>query len=86
MPIATSVIIVYMMTQRPKWFETIKTKAAKMTGDFSVKLGLCFEMAKLFVEDKFNIQNEEELQKTRKFMLIKIVILLNFYYESFFFI
>ncbi len=74
LPIATSVIIVYMMTQRPKWFETIKTKAAKMTGDFSVKLGLCFEMAKLFVEDKFNIQNEEELQKTRKFMLLAAIV------------
>lgn len=76
LPIATSVIIVYVMTQKPKWFEVVKDKANKLGGNLSTKASVYLEMVKLFVADKLNIDlnNEEDAQKFKKFALLGAIV------------
>ena len=76
LPIATSVIIVYVMTQKPKWFEVVKDKANKVCGSLSTKASVYLEMAKLFIADKLNIDlnNEEDAQKFKKFALLGVIV------------
>ena len=72
LPVAVSVIIVYVMTQKPAWFEDIKTKVSKLGGKFSCRTKVYMEMAKLFVADKLKIdlENEEEVQKMKIFAIL----------------
>lgn len=76
LPIATSVIIVYVMTQKPKWFEVVKDKASKLGGNLSTRASVYLEMAKLFIADKLNIDlnNEEDAQKFKKFALLGVIV------------
>ena len=76
LPIATSVIIVYVMTQKPKWFEVVKDKASKLGGNLSTRASVYLEMAKLFIADKLNIDlnNEEDAQKFKKFALLGAIV------------
>lgn len=76
LPIATSVIIVYVMTQKPKWFEVVKEKANKISGNLSTRASVYLDMAKLFVADKLNIDlnNEEDAQKFKKFTLLGTIV------------
>ena len=76
LPIATSVIIVYVMTQKPKWFEVVKDKASKLGGNLSTRASVYLEMAKLFVADKLHIDlnNEEDAQKFKKFALLGAIV------------
>ena len=76
LPIATSVIIVYVMTQKPKWFEVVKDKANKLGGNLSTKASVYLEMVKLFAADKLNIDlnNEEDAQKFKKFALLGAIV------------
>lgn len=76
LPIATSVIIVYVMTQKPKWFEVVKDKASKLSGNLSTRASVYLDMAKLFVADKLHIDlnNEEDAQKFKKFALLGAIV------------
>ena len=76
LPIATSVIIVYVMTQKPKWFEVVKDKASKLGGNLSTRASVYLDMAKLFVADKLHIDlnNEEDAQKFKKFALLGAIV------------
>ena len=76
LPIATSVIIVYVMTQKPKWFEVVKDKASKLGGNLSTRASVYLEMAKLFIADKLHIDlnNEEDAQKFKKFALLGAIV------------
>lgn len=76
LPLATSVIIVYVMTQKPKWFECVKDKANKICGDLSIRATVYLDMAKLFIADKLHIDlnNEEEAQKFKKFVFLAAVV------------
>lgn len=72
LPVAVSVLIVYVMTEKPVWFEKVSTQIGKVTGSFSVY----FEMIKYFIMDKLNINvnNEEEAQKAKKVMLLAAIV------------
>lgn len=72
LPVAVSVIIVYVMTQKPAWFEYVKLKAERLGGNFSTRARVYFDLAKLFVADKFKIDlnNEEDCQKAKKFLFL----------------
>ncbi len=76
LPLATSVIIVYVMTQKLKWFECVKDKANKICGDLSIRATVYLDMAKLFIADKLHIDlnNEEEAQKFKKFVFLAAVV------------
>ena len=76
LPIATSVIIVYVMTQKPKCFEIVKEKASKLGGNLSTRASVYLEMAKLFIADKLNIDlnNEKDAQKFKKFALLGVIV------------
>lgn len=76
LPIATSVIIVYVMTQKPKWFEVVKDKADKVCGNLSTRPSVYLEIAKLFIADKLNIDlnNKEDAQKFKNFALLGVII------------
>ena len=76
LPISISVVIVYVMTQKPKCFEIVKEKASKLGGNLSTRASVYLEMAKLFIADKLNIDlnNEEDAQKFKKFALLGVIV------------
>ncbi len=76
LPVAVSVIIVYIMTQKPAWFETVKGKASNLAGDISAKTEVYSDIIKLFLADKLHIdlEDEEEVQKAKKFAFLAVVI------------
>ncbi len=76
LPVAVSVIIVYIMTQKPAWFETVKEKAGDLAGDVSSKAEVYSEIVKLFLADKLHIdfEDEEEMQKAKKFALLAAIV------------
>lgn len=76
LPVAVSVIIVYVMTQKPEWFEKLKNKAEKISNGFLCRTGVYMDMAKLFVADKLNVDldNEEEKNKFKKFALLATIV------------
>ncbi len=76
LPVAVSVIIVYIMTQKPAWFETVKEKAGDLAGDLSSKAEVYSEIVKLFLADKLhiNLDDEEEKQKAKKFAFLAVII------------
>lgn len=76
LPVAVSVIIVYIMTQKPAWFETVKEKAGNLAGDLSSKTEVYSEIVKLFLADKLHIDLEdaEEVQKAKKFAFLAVII------------
>ena len=72
MPVATSILVVYVLTQKPQWFEKVKEKAEKITDSASVY----WEMAKLFVSSKLNIDldDEDQAKKFRTFAVLAGVV------------
>lgn len=76
MPVATSVLVVYVLTQKPEWYEKAKDKIVAITGDASAKVGVYTEMAKLFVASKLNIDLDDEAQakKFKTFALLAAII------------
>lgn len=76
LPIATSVIIVYVMTQKPKWFEIVKEKANKLSGNLSARASVYLNMAKLFITDTLhiNLDTEEDAQKFKKFAVLGAIV------------
>lgn len=76
LPVAVSVVIVYVMTQKPAWFESIKNKASRIIGDLSCRTSVYLDMAKLFVANKLNVNldNPEEAEKFKKFALLATIV------------
>ena len=76
LPVAVSVIIVYVMTQKPAWFEAVKEKASALTGNFSGKMNVYLDMAKLFIADKFklDLENDEEVKKMKSFFFLAAIV------------
>ena len=76
LPVAVSVVIVYVMTQKPAWFESIKNKASRIIGDLSCRTSVYMDMAKLFVASKLNVDldNPEEAEKFKKFALLAAIV------------
>lgn len=76
MPIAASVLVVYVLTQKPQWYEKVKDKVVAITGDASAKAGVYTEMAKLFIASKLNIDLDDEAQakKFKTFALLAAII------------
>lgn len=72
MPVAASVLVVYVLTQKPQWYEKVKDKVVAITGDASAKAGVYIEMAKLFIASKLNIDLDDEAQ-AKKFKIFALL-------------
>lgn len=77
LPIAISVIIIFAMTNpmRLEWVKKTNAKLQATTENWGIRLNLLFEMAKLFVEDKFNVNlsSEEDKKKFAMFALVAAI-------------
>ena len=77
LPIAISVIIIFAMTNpmRLEWVKKTNAKLQVTTENWGIRLNLLFEMAKLFVEDKFNVNlfSEEDKKKFAMFALVAAI-------------
>lgn len=76
LPVAVSVITVYLMTQEPVWFVKVKDKVGQYAGNISVKAGVYVEMLKLFAADKLHVdlEDSEEVRKFKKFALLAAIV------------
>ena len=76
MPVAVSVLVVYVLTQKPQWFEKAKEKVDNVVGDVSTKTGVYLDMAKLFISAKLNIDLDDEVQakKFRAFAMLSAIV------------
>ena len=76
MPVAASVLVVYVLTQKPQWYEKAKERVVAITGDVSAKASVYVEMAKLFIASKLNIDLDDEAQakKFKTFALLAAII------------
>ena len=76
LPVAVSVITVYLMTQEPAWFVKVKDKVGQYAGNISVKTGVYVEMLKLFAADKLHVdlEDSEEVRKFKKFALLAAIV------------
>lgn len=73
LPVAVSVIIVYIMTQKPEWFEKVKEKANNIIGEnLLYKVKLYFDMLKGFILDKLSI-DVEDVEKCKNLKLFMIL-------------
>lgn len=72
LPVAVSVIIVYLMTQKPKWFETLKEKINNLGDNISAAAEVYLGMAKSFISNTLNIASgdQEESKNFKKFVLL----------------
>ena len=76
MPVAVSVLVVYVLIQKPQWFEKAKEKVDNVVGDVSTKTGVYLDMAKLFISAKLNIDLDDEVQakKFRAFAMLSAIV------------
>ena len=67
LPIALSVILVYTTLHKPKFTDKFAKKVHVLTEDFQIKVGLYRDLAKSFIQDKFNIDlsNDAEQKKVK---------------------
>lgn len=67
LPIALSVIMVYATLHKPKFTGKLANKVQTLTEDMQIRVGLYLDLAKDFVQDKFNIDlsDEEEQRKLK---------------------
>ena len=74
-PIAISVIIFALMTQKPAWFENIKNTVKGTTGNLWEAIQRWIEIPKLYIADKLNIDlsDEQTIKKFKKFVLLAAV-------------
>ncbi len=67
LPAALSVITVYLMVVKPEWFENFKEKASGFVcnafGGFADTISVYFDMAKLYMSDKLNIDLDDDKVK-----------------------
>ena len=75
LPVAVSVIVFYMMTQKPEVLEGAKEKGKNIAEDLISKALVYLGLVKLFVADKLSIDlsNKEEVQKLKKFAFLAVV-------------
>lgn len=75
LPLAVSVIVVYVMTN-PAGFEKVKDKVSNTVENLSFNTKVYLDMAKLFVADKLHVdlENEEEVRKLKKFTLLTVIV------------
>lgn len=78
LPIAISVIILYLMTRKPEWLEKAKRKASLITEDISAKATIYLDLAKLFISDKLHIdlEDKEQVEKAKTFILLACVVVI----------
>ena len=76
LPVALSVITVYVMTQKPAWFKNVQEKVTSFTGRFGASVSVYWDMLKLFVADKLHIDlnTEEGKQKAMKFVFLGLIL------------
>ena len=67
LPIALSVILVYTTLHKPRFTGKFAKKVHLLTEDFQIKVGLYRDLAKSFIQDKFNIDlsNDAEQKKIK---------------------
>lgn len=67
LPIALSVIMVYVTLHKPKFTGKFANKVRDLTEDIQVKISTYLDLAKLFIADKLNIDlsDEKEQQKLK---------------------
>ena len=67
LPIALSVIMVYVTLHKPKFTGKLAKKVQVLTEDMQIRVGLYLHLAKDFIQDKFNIDlsDEEEQRKLK---------------------
>ena len=67
LPIALSVIMVYVTLHKPKFTGKLAKKVQVLTEDMQIRVGLYLDLAKDFIQDKFNIDlsDEEEQRKLK---------------------
>lgn len=67
LPIALSVIMVYATLHKPKFTGKLAKKVQVLTEDMQIRVGLYLDLAKDFIQDKFNIDlsDEEEQRKLK---------------------
>lgn len=67
LPIALSVILVYTVLHKPKFTGKFAKKVHVLTEDLQIKVSLYSDLAKSFIQDKFNIDlSDDEEQKKVK--------------------
>lgn len=76
LPVALSVIVVYIMTQKPANLDKLSNKVKQLTGDWAIKVNVFIEMAKLFISDKLhiNLEDEDEMHKVKRFVMLGAII------------
>ena len=72
LPIAFSVIFVYVALHKPKFTGKIADKVKLLTEDFKIRIGIYLSLAKDFISDKFNMDLADENEQKR----LKICVLL----------
>lgn len=75
MPVAISVIVFYMMTQKPEAIKGAMEKGESIKEDLSCGAVMFFDFFKLFVKDKmkFDLNNKEEVKKLKKFAVLAAI-------------
>lgn len=73
LPVAVSVLIVYVMTQKPNWLEKAETFIGE---ELMYKVKLYFDMAKTFVLEKLKIDttDAEKAKKVKIFGVLAVVV------------
>lgn len=76
LPVATAVIIVYLMTEKPEWFEKVKAKVSSLTSEMTTRAAVYLDLVKLFISDKLHVdlENEEEVKKFKLFALLLVAV------------
>lgn len=75
LPVAVSVLVVYIMTQKPKWFEDAKEKIIAFTGERLDTVKVYAEMVELFITSKLHIDiNDEDKKKNMRFFFLAAII------------
>lgn len=65
LPIALSVIMVYVTLHKPKFTGKLAKKVQVLTEDMQIRVGLYLDLAKDFIQDKFNIDLSDEEEQRR---------------------
>lgn len=76
LPIAFSVIFVYVALHRPQFTGKFADKVRNLTEDFQIKMSTYTELAKYFIQDKFNLDlSDEEEQKKVKICALLVAMI-----------
>ena len=65
LPIALSVIMVYMTLHKPKFTGKFAKKVQVITEDMQIRVGLYLDLAKDFIQDKFDIDLSDEKEQRK---------------------